>query len=254
MLLLVAAFSVQLSAFSQEALAPAPDPVATWIGGMAADHPWLTTLAAFMGLLRLAFKPLMGLVHNFVANTSTQEDDDVLARLEGSVGFQFFAYLLDWAASIKLTKPATFQTTRLLSLALLCPLVAALGLGTGCASLSDAQRAALVDAGKLAAKVALQFGLGELGQRVNELQPYLPRLGLLIETTFSNAERGTGNAEPEAIAAQLKAHVASVVPPAHQAAVLEQLQRSAANGPQPATSAAAASPSGFRTRLAAALQ
>lgn len=127
-----------------------------------------------------------------------------------------------------------------------------LGLGTGCESLSASQRAALADAGKLAAKVALQLGLGELGQRVNELQPYLPRLGLLIETTFIQAQA------PEAIASLLKANVTNEVPAQHRAAVLAQLRTSAGGLPPPSV---AASPGGYKptaqdfgTRLAAALQ
>lgn len=131
-----------------------------------------------------------------------------------------------------------------------------LPLSTGCQSLSDSQRAALMDAGKLAAKVALQLGLGELGQRVNELQPYTQRLGLIIETTFSQAEA------PEAIASLLKASVTNEVPAEHRAAVLAQLRRSAENlppdPPAPAATAANRQPATgnrqFGTRLAAALQ
>lgn len=127
-----------------------------------------------------------------------------------------------------------------------------LQLSTGCASLSTSQRAALADAGKLAAKVALQLGLGELGQRVNELQPYTQRLGLLIETTFTQAQA------PEAIASLLKAHVTNEVPPAHRAAVLAQLRKSASDGDASAPVSAAPGdksvPATFRTRLAAALQ
>lgn len=103
------------------------------------------------------------------------------------------------------------------------PLVLAFSLLTGCASLSDGQRDALLSGAKLAAKVALQLGLGELSQRVNELQPYTQRLGLLIETTFSEARSQKSEVSPEAIAGGLKAHVAAVIPAAHQAAVLDAL-------------------------------
>lgn len=257
-LLLFAALSFALSACAQTepvpsapVLTPAPDPVANWIAAQALNHPWLTAVAAVMGFLRMVFKPLMSAVHVYIAETATDEDNKLVARVEQSPWFKVLAYALDWAGSIKLAKPTNYIPTQLICAALV------LGFATtGCQSLSDSQRAALVDAGKLAAKVALQLGLGELGQRVNELQPYTQRLGLIIETTFSQAEA------PEAIASLLKARVTNEVPAEHRAAVLAQLRRSAENlppdPPAPAATAANRQPATgnrqFGTRLAAALQ
>ncbi len=89
----------------------------------------------------------------------------------------------------------------------------------GCATwegLSPTTQAVL----KAGAKLALSYGVHELGQSVKELRPYQDKLNSLIETTFSKAIAAEDAGEA------LKKGVAAIVPPEHRAAVLANFKES----------------------------
>lgn len=72
---------------------------------------------------------------------------------------------------------------------------------------------------KAGAKLALSYGISELGDRVREVRPYQEQLKGLIETTFAKP------LSPEDTGAALKAGVAKL-PAAIQGAVLSQFKDS----------------------------
>jgi hypothetical protein len=73
---------------------------------------------------------------------------------------------------------------------------------------------------KAGAKLALSFGVQELGQSVKEIQPYQSKLQNLIEVTF------TKPLSAEASGVALKKGVAEIVPPELQPKVLASFKDS----------------------------
>ena len=126
------------------------------------------------------------------------------------------------------------------------PLLAlALGAGllTGCATwegFSPTTQAVL----KAGAKLALSYGVQELGDRVKEVRPFQSQLNSLLDITFAAA------LSAEATGAALKAGVAQVVPLAQQPAVLAQFKESLAGAK---TAAAAPGNASYNQRIAARL-
>jgi hypothetical protein len=226
----LAAFSLPLSAFSQEPVSSQPDFATGLIQSLAAQHPWLTTVVAVIGFLRIIFKPLIAAAHSFVAATDTDEDDRSLEVIERSPAFKVFAFLLDYTASIKLTRGTGATATRILSLTL------ALCLLPGCATwdgLSANQQAVA----KAAAKVALSFGIQQLGDSVREVRPYQEALMGLLNATFSAADDG------KSIGTALAEGVERVVKdPALRQQVLDAMKRQLAG----ATAASAQTPDPIR--------
>lgn len=123
------------------------------------------------------------------------------------------------------------------------PLLAlALGAGllTGCATwegFSPGTQAVI----KAGAKLALSFGVRELGERVKEVRPYEDRLRALIELTFAKP------LPAEELGTLLKAGVVAIVPAEMRDAVLAQFRESLTGGTAPAASPGHAD---FNRRLA----
>lgn len=64
-------------------------------------YPWLITVLAAMGTLRLVFKPLVSAVEMYVKSTPGSGDDEWVAKAQHSAAFKAFAWLLDYLGSIK---------------------------------------------------------------------------------------------------------------------------------------------------------
>ena len=114
------------------------------------------------------------------------------------------------------------------------------GLLTGCATwegFSPSTQAVI----KAGAKLALSFGVRELGERVKEVRPYEDRLRALIELTFAKP------LPAEELGTLLKAGVVAIVPAELRDAVLAQFRESLAGGTAPAASPGHAD---FNRRLA----
>lgn len=125
-------------------------------------------------------------------------------------------------------------------------LVLALGMGLGCSTwqgLSPTTQAVL----KAGAKLALSYGVQELGDRVKEVRPYQGQLNTLIETTFARP------LDAEATGAALKAGVAKVVPAELQAVVLAQFKESLARGTSASAPSDRPKTQDFNSRIAAKL-
>ena len=130
------------------------------------------------------------------------------------------------------------------SVSLLC---GALAFGTGCQTLTDkwdGLSPATQNAAKAAAKLALSFGLSELGQSVKEVRPWQGKLQGIIETTFAKADA------PEAIGAALTANVKATVPPELHAPVLAKFKDALTN---PKTTASTPGAAGFNAKIASKL-
>jgi len=112
------------SLFAAVCFAQDPAPVATTIvlppeaqnlilvvlGKLMESHPWVATLIAVLGSMRLWAKPLGTLVHSIIEITPSKYDDGIWASAykfltEHPLG-KFLAYLLDWIGSVKIAPPA----------------------------------------------------------------------------------------------------------------------------------------------------
>ena len=69
-----------------------------------AKNPQLASVLVVMGLLRAVFKPLMSVIQAYVDATPDGGDNEKLEKVKESKWFKTLAWLLDYAASIKLPK------------------------------------------------------------------------------------------------------------------------------------------------------
>lgn len=99
------------------------------IGAATAKYGWTVALFAWIGALRVAFKPTMSWLHSVVDATPTDRDNAILAKVEASKAMKTFAWLLDLLTSIKVgpSKPIPPVVKALV----LIPFLVAF---TGCAS------------------------------------------------------------------------------------------------------------------------
>jgi len=65
-------------------------------------YPVAVTILAFVGVLRLAIKPIMTAIGEIVLITPTEKDNAFLKKIEESKAFKGFLYALDYLASIKI--------------------------------------------------------------------------------------------------------------------------------------------------------
>lgn len=209
--LLLAAFSFQLSAFGQEAtsqlstptLSTSPDLVTGLIQSLAAKYPWLTSVVAFIGVFRLLAKPVCMWLERRAAETPDDTDDILIARLERSTAVKVLDFFLDLGLSVKRDVVVRAVAGKPVALLLLSTLI--LQLSTGCATwdgLSPNQQQAL----RAAAKLAVSFGVSQLGDSVKEVRPYQDALMGVINATFSAATDGKaiGNALSEGVQTVVK--------------------------------------------------
>ena len=85
-------------------LPPDANPLQALCNGLAGNYGWLTTVVLVIGSLRIVFKPIMLALENYVRQTPTVADDERLAKFEAGIIYKALAFLLDFAASIKLPK------------------------------------------------------------------------------------------------------------------------------------------------------
>jgi len=78
--------------------------LAAYIESLSGTHGWIVQVVLIIGSLRVVFKPLMPFVHAVVSQTKTTKDDEILGKVESSVYFKVFSWLLDFGASIKVKK------------------------------------------------------------------------------------------------------------------------------------------------------
>lgn len=62
---------------------------------------WLVAIGSVVGVLRLAFKPLVTAIESYVKSTPSPSDDEFVNRVEHTRAFTLFAWCLDFFASIK---------------------------------------------------------------------------------------------------------------------------------------------------------
>lgn len=67
-------------------------------------YPLAVSALAIVGACRAVFKPLFAVLHAYVDATANQKDNLVLEKVEASAVYKGFAFVLDYAASIKLQK------------------------------------------------------------------------------------------------------------------------------------------------------
>ena len=84
--------------------------ILTVLGKLMESHPWVATVIAVLGSMRLWAKPVGSLVHSIIEITPSKYDDGIWASAykfltEHPFG-KFLAYLLDWIGSVKIAPPA----------------------------------------------------------------------------------------------------------------------------------------------------
>jgi len=67
-------------------------------------HPVFGTVLMIMSLLRVIFKPLMGIVDAYTKWSENKTDDKLFADFIASPFYTTFVYILDFFASIKIKK------------------------------------------------------------------------------------------------------------------------------------------------------
>jgi hypothetical protein len=79
-----------------------------WILGFAVSlmnsHPVFGTVLMVMSLLRVIFKPLMGIIDAYTKWSENKTDDKLFADFIASPFYTTFVYILDYFASIKIKK------------------------------------------------------------------------------------------------------------------------------------------------------
>lgn len=76
-----------------------------YITAAITEFPILANFVAILGSLRMIFKPLMSLIWSIVNVTTTGSDNEKYNKVTNHKLFGIFAYLLDYAASIKAKNP-----------------------------------------------------------------------------------------------------------------------------------------------------
>ena len=67
-------------------------------------NPVLGTVLMIMGILRVAMKPLMGLIKSITDATETKVDDEAIDGFLASPLYKAIAWFIDYVGSIKLPK------------------------------------------------------------------------------------------------------------------------------------------------------
>lgn len=80
------------------------DPVASWIEGQAAVHPWIVTAFLVLGALRFFLKPIVAAAHWIAEQTATPKDDELIATIESSRELKVAMFVFDWLCSLKIRK------------------------------------------------------------------------------------------------------------------------------------------------------
>lgn len=184
------------------------------------------------------FSGLIAAICAGVAATNTA--DPVIMKWAGLIGAVALAIKGYFTNKPSGTPPPTGAV----SIALLC---GAIAFSTGCQSLQDkwdGLSPATQNAAKAAAKLALSFGLSELGQSVKEVRPWQGKLQGIIETTFAKADA------PEAIGEALTANVKATVPADVQPLVIAKFKDALTN---PKVTASAVGGDAFNAKIASKL-
>ena len=80
------------------------EPIVSWLLPLVSNHPVFSLVVTTVGFLRLTVKPLMTGIKYVATATMTKKDDELVAAIETSKGYQALLYCLDWFASVKVTK------------------------------------------------------------------------------------------------------------------------------------------------------
>lgn len=74
------------------------------ISTLAQKAPWVMTLLAIVGALRLTVKPIVAAIHSYAESTATPKDDALIAKIENSKALAALFFVLDWFGSVKIRK------------------------------------------------------------------------------------------------------------------------------------------------------
>jgi hypothetical protein len=75
-----------------------------WLAGWMNTYPGFSTFLACIGALRLIIKPAMTAITAITKATPTKKDDELVDEVFNSKTWKSFLFLLDWLASVKLTR------------------------------------------------------------------------------------------------------------------------------------------------------
>lgn len=75
-----------------------------FILSLVQKYPLFASVLLIMGSLRAIFKPLLAVARAYVGSTPSKSDDEALNKVEASKLYKTVAFILDYVASIKLTK------------------------------------------------------------------------------------------------------------------------------------------------------
>ncbi len=70
----------------------------------AGKYGVVAQVLGIMAMFRVVFKPLVALAGGWVQLTPSMKDNESLKKFMESKAYKFFAFLVDWFASLKLPK------------------------------------------------------------------------------------------------------------------------------------------------------
>lgn len=76
--------------------------IAAIIIQLAEQHPFIASVVAVVGVLRIIFKPIMSVIEAYIAYTPDKGDDAKLEEVKSGKVYKAVAFVLDWFASVKL--------------------------------------------------------------------------------------------------------------------------------------------------------
>lgn len=96
---------------------PAASPIASsaiapsWLVSLAVSHPWILSVLAVVGMLRLLLKPLFAGLHTFFEGAGLTSYDAEETAIEQSKAMSVLFFVLDYLGSIKVPVAAAPAVT-----------------------------------------------------------------------------------------------------------------------------------------------
>lgn len=82
----------------------APADGANFIVDLATKYPWVVTVVAIIGTLRLLVKPVIAAAHSYAESTNSPKAEALIEKIENSKLLSTVFFVLDWFGSVKVRK------------------------------------------------------------------------------------------------------------------------------------------------------
>jgi len=80
------------------------DGASNFIVDLAVKYPWIVTVVAIIGTLRLLVKPVIAAAHSYAEATNSPKAEALIEKIENSKALSTVFFALDWFGSFKVRK------------------------------------------------------------------------------------------------------------------------------------------------------